>query len=204
VARSRRVPGRACGRPVGGARARFAAVADDVHVDDPAADAHDAPAAASDHDAAAAHVVSAAAAASPSSSASTATAATATATSASTAAASGPTSSSSATAATTSCASSASAPLLGPESPRATPRSCEAQDQTATLLSRQSPPRPLQATRSRDRPEPGTRHGQTRRLPSQAGRRAPLAACETPPFSSAESSWRGRFLLIALVIASVA
>ena len=97
-----------------------------------------------------------------------------------------------ATAATTSCATSAPAPLLGPESPRATPRSCEAQDQTATLLSRQSPPRSVEASRARDRPEPGTGRGQARRLPGQPGRRAPVAACGTPPFSSAASSWRTR------------
>jgi hypothetical protein len=60
------------------------------------------------------------------------------------------------------------------------------------LLSRTHPPRSPEASRSRDAPEPGTGHGQTRRLPGQADRRAPVAACGTPPFSSAESSWRTR------------
>ena len=62
-------------------------------------------------------------------------------------------------------------PLQSSESARATVRSGEAKDPTGALLDRAGPPRPLETSRSRDRPEPEAWSSQARFHPAAVGRR---------------------------------
>ena len=80
------------------------------------------------------------------------------------------------TTATTSTASPASGPLRRPEIARSAAWSREAEDSAEALRGGQGSPRPLQASRPRDRPEPETGRGQTSRLPGQTRCGAALAA----------------------------